>query len=199
MAKKNITESRPDFRELIRNYNDEELIKVLKKRSHYIPEAAEFAINEAIKRGIIHSEQDLFGEKFREEKQGFSWFPVPENAEARKRIRASILRSLVFVGAIPVIYGGLQMYKGEESLAETAVAFGLVWLLFSFLMTRKKVSWFLLVLGVADIAAGAFIIKKLFASGNPFMDFFVIIVVVLMVLYGLNFIRLIDIEDQKQQ
>ena len=67
-----------DFEHIIASYSDEELRKVLKKRKLYRKEAADFAIQEAIKRELIYSEQDLFASEFKHEQEKFSVFPAIE-------------------------------------------------------------------------------------------------------------------------
>ena len=75
MTKKSIANSnQSDFRSLIPDYNNDELINVLKKRKQYQKEAAEVAIQEAIKRGLIYSEQDLFADEFQDKVNTFSIF-----------------------------------------------------------------------------------------------------------------------------
>ena len=58
--------NKPGFKTLIPEYSDAELIKILKVRDHYQSEAIAIAVEEAIKRGIINSEQDLLAKEFRE-------------------------------------------------------------------------------------------------------------------------------------
>ena len=76
MVKKSIETNKPDFRSSILNNSDEEILVILKKRKQYQPEAAKLAIQEAIKRGLINSEQDLFSEKFQEQSSKSFLFPI---------------------------------------------------------------------------------------------------------------------------
>ena len=46
------------FEEQFLDISDQEIVNILKMRKHYQPEAAQTAVNEALKRGIIHSEDD---------------------------------------------------------------------------------------------------------------------------------------------
>lgn len=187
----------PGYEELTLKYSDEELLNVLKRRSYYTKEAADLAIREAIKRGLIYSEHDLFSEKFREEKLKFSWFPVPQNTEARKKIKRSIIRSLIGTGLIPFVYGASQIYRGYGEYAEIFVAFGLLWIMLSILLTRNKTRWILLFLGVADMAATVYSFQKLLVSGGAVIEYFIVITIFLMVLYGLFFLHKIS-KDESQ-
>lgn len=197
MLKAKLRENEPNFEDRISKYTDEELLDVLKKRSYYTNAAVNYAVGEAIKRGLIYSEQDLFAPKFKEEKMQFTWFPVPNNREARKKIKRSIIRNLIIAGLIPVIYGLSQLYRGEGEFAESAVIFGLLWVLLTYLLTRQKMKPILVVLSAADLLGGAYMIQYLIGSSSPVIEFFIVIVLMLMVLYGLIFYYRIAKADQK--
>lgn len=95
------TEDTRDLTERYSEYSDEHILKILKQRTYYIPEAAQLAIDEALKRGLIKSEQDLLSEAFRVEELKFSWFPKPVNKANGMKISRSIGRSLVFAAFCP--------------------------------------------------------------------------------------------------
>ena len=198
MLKTNRTDTYQGFKKIIASHTDEELVSVLKRRSQYRKEAVDFAISEAIRRGIIFSEQDLFDEKFSEEKHGFSWLPVPHTKDARGRVKKSILRSLFISGLIPLVYGAFQMYRGVDFPSEAAIAFGFIWILLVILLYREPKNWIFVVLGGLDITGGAFIIYRLISINPSFFDFFAVIVLVLMVLYSLAFYNRLTGIDQKQ-
>lgn len=196
MAKKTPVDDEPDFAAVYAGLSDEDLLNVLKRRSHYRPEAVEVAIREAIERGMIHSEQDLFDERFQEEKVHFSWFPVPHNAKSRKMVKRSIVRSLVLTGLIPLVYGAYQFYLGKDEFAESAGIFGVLWIVLAFLLGRWRTESIVVALAAADILAGTFLIKYLIESGSPVIEFFIVIALMLMVLYGLIFYYLIDKKER---
>ena len=186
------TDNLPGYEELIPKYSEEELLNVLRKRSYYTKEAADLAIQEAIKRGIINSEQDLFSEKFKEEKLQFSWFPVPQNKEARHKLRRSIIRSMVGAGLIPLVFGAYQIYRGYGAHSEIYVAFGLLWIVLSILLKRNKIGSIILFLGIADLAAAAYLLYKILVSGHAVIEYFIVLTISLMVLYGLIFLSKIS-------
>ena len=68
-----------DFENTMGSLNDEQLKEVLKKRKLYQPEAAQAAIKEAIKRELIHSEEDLVKTEFRAKPLKKRLFPEIEN------------------------------------------------------------------------------------------------------------------------
>ena len=116
------------FREVMQRHSDEELIKVLKKRKQYQPEAAKQAIAEAISRGIINSEQDLFSEKFAEIPTKNRLFPEIENPVVRKKVRRSISRSLLLVGAIPLVWSLARWNINTFPVSLMVLSFSLVWM-----------------------------------------------------------------------
>lgn len=183
------SENLPDYRELIPKYSDEELKGVLKRRGHYIPEAAEIAIDEAIKRGLIHSKQDLFAEEYRHKEHKTSWFPVSNNKETRRRIKRSISRSLVICGIIAVAYGLVQINDAKQLEGGVITLFGLVWLLASLQLNKVYKNIWVLVLFIQNLLAGGFIFYSLLQMKTlVFMDFFAAGVLFLLILYGLVYL-----------
>lgn len=192
-------DDKADFEDLITACNNDELLSVLKKRKYYNRQAADFAVSEAISRGLIHSEQDLFDIKFKEENMQFSWFPVPNNQEARKKTKNSIIRNLIITGLIPAAYGLFQLYKGESEFAESALVFGLLWVLLTYLLNRQKLEPILVALFAANLLGGAFLIQHLIRTSGPVIEFFMVIVLMFLVTYGLIFFYMISKADQKDQ
>lgn len=125
------------FRQIIAGYNDEELRKVLIKRNLYQKEAADFAISEAIKRGLINSEQDLFSKEFQSEPEKFSIFPVVENEKVRAKFRRSITRALIISGALPMVWGGIKIFKTQSTEGIILFITGTVWSIISFQLMQK--------------------------------------------------------------
>ena len=187
-----------DLKEIMAGHTDDELYDVLKKRAYYTDEAAEIAIAEAIKRGLIHSEQDLFDERFSEENMDFTWFPLPDKPESKERIRRSLGRSLVLCGLIPLIFGFLEINSGNEWQGRLILAFGITWIFLSSQILRYyRNIWFYLLL-VADIACFAFVSLRLFlAKSILFMDLFIAVILFLLIAYALFFIRRIDLSSRR--
>lgn len=198
MSSKNASVGQPGFEELIPNYNDEELINVLKKRSDYRKEAVALALSEALKRGIIGSEEELLEERFQDEKAGFTWFPMPQIHETRQKIRSSIIRSLVIAGLISFFYGILLLYRKEGSHAELIASFGFVWTVITLLLNRKHRFLYIVLLLAADALAGIALIVRLVQERGLPIDFFIVVVFVLMVIYGVIFLHQIDKHSQSK-
>ena len=81
-----------DFKEIINKHTDEQILEILKKRAHYQPEAVEVAVNVAIERELIHTEQDLFGPEFSSEPLRRKLIPEISREKNKNRIRKSISR-----------------------------------------------------------------------------------------------------------
>lgn len=180
----------PEFKRIISNYTDEELRKVLKKRKLYQNDAAEFAIEEAIKRGLIFSEQDLFAREFQPEPEKFSLFPTIENEKVRAKFRKSITRWLMISGALPMVWGGIKIYKTQSLEGILIFIFGAVWSLISFqLMRSVKISHIILMYFLLSIAIGYLV--KIFVSAGyvKIADILIATVAVGFVAYGIGFLN----------
>jgi len=183
----------PDFSVKYAEYSDSEIIGILKKRNHYQNEAEKAAINEALKRGLIHSEQDLFKEEFREEKQGFSFFPYIENEKARTKTRKSIARSLLIVGAIPTVWGVYKIYLTQMFEGGILLSLGLLWMSISFQMMKAAGTKMFNLLFLMWLAAVGYFLKLIFtASSVKVVDVFFITAICLLVFYGLLYYRKIS-------
>ncbi|WP_321345833.1 hypothetical protein [uncultured Draconibacterium sp.] len=188
MWKKRYSKSEVDFREDIPNYSDEQLKEVLKLRDHYQPEAAQLAIQEALKRGIIHSEQDLFSEEFRCEEIEFSLFPKIKRDRNRIKIRRSIARSLVICSVLPVVFGLIEMKTGNRWEGASILLFGLLWLFCSAQLIKMFHVLFIRSLMAGTILGASYIFYRLISSQTYiFMDFFLVLVLAGLIFYGLIF------------
>ena len=178
-----------DFREDIPNYSDEQLKEVLRLRDHYQPEAAQLAIQEALKRGIINSEQDLFSEEFRCEEMQFSLFPKIKRDRNRIKIRRSIARSLVICSVLPVVFGLIEMKTGNRWEGAGILLFGLLWLFCSSQLIKVFHVLFIRSLMTGTILGVLYIFYRLISSKTYiFMDFFLVLVLAGLIFYGLIFI-----------
>lgn len=182
-----------DFRKDIPEYTDEKIIAILKQRDHYQEEAAQLAIQEAIKRGIINSEQDLFAEEYKVEAIQYSLFPSIRRANNQQKIRRSIARSFVICGVMPFVFGFLQINKGNLIEGSLIVATGVLWIYFSAQLIKHYHRFFVYglltesILGISYIMVQLVLLKRF-----VFFDFFIPIVLFLFVLYGLIFLKRIS-------
>ncbi|GAB1452928.1 hypothetical protein MASR2M47_29840 [Draconibacterium sp.] len=183
-----------EYRKIIAAHTDDEIRQILKKRKLYQKDAADFAIQEAIRRGIIYSEQDLFAKEYKYEPDKFSLFPTIENTKARAKFKKSLTRSLLILGAIPMVLGAIKIF--ETQIIEGIVLFvlGAAWSLTSFQLMRKldkKLVYFLFLLFTVALV---YIVKTM-VTNRAFstIDILVAIIGVGFVLYGIGF--LLKLED----
>lgn len=186
IAKTNIT----DFRSLIPIASDDEIIDILKKRKYYQQEAADLAIHEAIKRGLINSEQDLFAEEFQEKSTAFSWFPVINDTENNTKIRKSIARVLLIIGALPGVWGALEISKSVLIEGILLILLSATWIYISTKLMRvvqKRMVNLLFVM----LAASIIYVVKLFSGmkGLVLMDFAIPAILFSLIIYILLFVR----------
>lgn len=190
MLQRKTRKTEPDFRKDIPNYTDDKIISILKQRDHYQPEAARLAIQEAIKRGIIFSEQDLFAKEYEVEELNFSLFPRIRRTKNQNKIRKSIARSLVICGVMPVVFGLLQTNKGNLLEGSIIVLLGVIWIYLS----GQLIKWYhdLFVYGLlaeSILGIGYIFIKLFYLRRFVFFDFFIPSVLFLLIFYGLLFLK----------
>ena len=189
MEKSNDENQNPEFKQIIACYTDDEIRNVLKKRKLYQKEAADFAIQEAIRRGIINSEQDLFASEFNHEPHKFSLFPTIENDKARGKFKKSIARSLVILGGLAMVWGGIKIFKTQSFEGILIFVFGVAWSFTSFQLMRlvntKLVNFMFVLLGIAV----AYLVK-IFAASSYVKTFDIIFTVVSVgfIFYGIGFL-----------
>jgi len=191
MEKSNDENQIPEFRQIIAGYTDDELRKVLKKRKLYRKEAADFAIQEAIRRGLIYSEQDLFAKEYKDEPEKFSIFPSIENEKARAKFKKSISRSLLILGALPMVWGGFKIYETQSLEGILIFVYGVAWSLTSFQLMRSaklnpKLIYFMFLLAI--LAFGYLV--KIFISSHFIntIDLLISAIAVGFVFYAIGFL-----------
>lgn len=190
MRKKSINKNnKADFKTLIPGYEDQEILEILKKRTYYQPEATDLAIKEAIKRGLIHSEQDLFAEEFRVNPMRYRLFPSIEREDQKNKIRKSIARGLIITGALPTIWGIIRALDGVVIEGIILVILGALWIFLSLRISRKIEKDAVFILFVL-LALFAIYITKILLSlrGIVFMDVFVPVFLSGLIVYGLLFL-----------
>jgi hypothetical protein len=182
-----------NFNNLIPEYDDHEIMEILKKRIYYQPEAAELAIKEAIKRELIHSEQDLFAEEFRVKPMRYGLFPLIEKEHQRNKIRKSIARGLVIAGILPIIWGFVRFNGGVKLEGSILVVLGFLWIFLSSRLFRRTEPGTIRISFVM-LAVSVIYIMKLFISLGSivFMDGFILVALYGLIVYGLLFLLRLD-------
>jgi hypothetical protein len=180
----------PDFAKIYAEYPDEEIISILKKRKHYQKKAAKQAIQEAIKRGIIHSEQDLFSDEYKVEPLKYSIIPTIENEATGSKIRKSIARSLLITGVLPVVWGAIKIL--HEIIFEGSILFilGCVWI-YVCIQLVEEFSLKLIYLLFLLLSAAIIYITLYFTEQKTLnlMDVLVAVILFGLIIYALLFLR----------
>jgi hypothetical protein len=178
-----------EFKQIIAAYSDEEIRNVLKKRKLYEKNAADFAIQEAIRRGIIYSEQDLFAKEYKHEPDKFSLFPAIENPKALAKFKKSLTRSLLILGAIPMVFGAIKIFETQSLEGTLILVFGAAWSFLSYKLMQKTDKMLVVLLFVLLILALAYIVKLMISAHSlTTIDVLVSVIGVGFVLYGIGYL-----------
>ncbi|PIF02276.1 MAG: hypothetical protein CR996_00650 [Draconibacterium sp.] len=179
-----------NFSEDYKKLSDEALTDILKKRDHYLEEASNAAIAEAMRRGLIHSEQDLFAEKYRVEPLRSSLFPIPENETSRRKLQRSLTRSLLFLGGIIVAWGVYELLRHHVTEGVAFILTGIIWEVLSFTFFRSVNNQKINLLLLITVLGAVYTALKLFSwVGVGFVDIFIVVVLFGLVFYGLVYLK----------
>ncbi len=179
-----------EFKTKLNSYSDGEIIKILQKRDHYNKTAAQLAIDEAIKRGLIHSEQDLLHEKYRVQPMKGQLFPKVDKLELKVKIIKSLARSFVLVGALPMVFGILGILKGEVLESVIILLLGIIWISIALSLMKKGTGQFLQVLIILAFGSLLYIINHfLKVNGLHILDVVFTSIFYLLLFYGLFFAK----------
>ncbi len=190
MLRRSTTKINADFRKDIPEYSDKRIIEILKQRDHYQPEAAKLAIEEAIKRGIIFSEQDLFAEEYIVEELDTKLIPKIRKAKNKEKIRRSLARTLVLFGIMPLVFGFVQINSANQLEGVLILLAGLLWMYLSAQLIKQYQKLFIHVLLALSLLAIAYVYTKLIlANGFVIFDFFLPGVLLGLLVYGLLFLK----------
>jgi hypothetical protein len=190
MKNSNIENQEEHFRKIMQQHTNEDLVKILKQRLHYQQEAARQAMLEAIRRGIINTEADLQDSRFSEAPVKFSLYPKIENQHLRNKLWKSISRSLIVIGAIPLVWAAVNRQNADVTGVLTFVVYGLVWIFLSFrlMQTRNiKLAYGLLILMVPALV---YYSRLMWNKSNPGLtEILIPLVLVSFIVYGIGYLR----------
>ncbi len=179
-----------EFKTKLNSYPNEEIVKILKKRNHYNKTAAQLAVEEAIKRGMIHSEQDLLHEKYRVQPMKGQLFPKVDKLELKVKIIKSLARAFVLVGAIPIVFGVLGILKGEILEPVIILLSGIIWISIALSLMKKRTGQFIQVLIVLAFGSLLYMINHfLKVNGLQILDVVFTSIFYLLLFYGLVFYK----------
>jgi hypothetical protein len=177
---------RKDIESGILGLSKEELLTALKNRKGYEPEATEVIIREAIRRGLIDSEDDLLSPEFNPVPARFTFFPCPGSEMARNRIIKSLMRSLMIPGIIPVYFGIMKFGIPKYIEGAALVSLGAIWItmaLFIMLRYERKLIYpMTLLLILSMIYAGRILLAHQYPTWT---DIFIPVVLYLFAIYSL--------------
>lgn len=186
--KNNAQDSTRPMVDRIQGLSNPELITVLKKRALYQPEAAGMAIQEAIRRGIIHSEEDLHSPEFETSVSRFSIFPYSDSEQIREKIVKSLMRSVMIAAIIPVYFGVMKFLIPKYIEGTCLISTGVIWVAMAwFIMERseRKLILPMIILTVLSIIYTGRIM--LAYSHLKWSDYFITIVLYLFIFYALSY------------
>lgn len=184
------SKAKTDFKSNIPEYNDQEILSILKKRKYYQPEAVKLAKDEAFKRNLINSDDDLLDEEFRVQPLKFGLFPKIEDNKNRAKIRKSIARAILITGVLPTIWGFLKYNRGFLIEGILLIFSGFIWIFISAKLIQKfnqKYLKFLISLSAISVLYVGKVLLK--STEIIFMDVFIILVLYGLLVYGILFIR----------
>jgi hypothetical protein len=190
MPENSRSEKYNDYKKLIPELPDEEIVYILKRRSYYQEQARELAISEAIKRGIINSEQDLFSDEYHVKPVNFSLFPSIEDKKNREKITKSIARVLLICGVLPFVWGIIRLNFGALTEGIVLIIFGATWIFCAARIMLKYRKENVLILYLLLFISCAYFIKIILLKKGTFifMDIFIPVVLYLFIVYGLLFL-----------
>jgi len=190
MGISNIENQEENFRKVMQQKTDAELVEILKQRQHYQQEAARQAMLEAIRRGIINTEADLHDSRFSETSGKFKLYPNIENQHVRNKLWRSISRSLIIVGAIPLVWAAVNRYNISETGLVAMVIYGLLWIFLSFRLMQTqnlKLAFGLLILLVPGVVY--YVRLMWFKSNFELIQIVIPLVIIGFIFYGVGFLR----------
>ncbi|MBN1820285.1 MAG: hypothetical protein JW833_06195 [Prolixibacteraceae bacterium] len=174
----------------IAEYCDEEILNILKKRKHYNPNVARMAINEAINRKIIYSEDDLLSEDFKVEPLKFRIFPEIEKKEIKIKLIRSLTRGILLTGIIPTILGFLRLSENKMAEAFILLCLGGVWIVSAALLMKTYQSRFIyLIMGMGGLSVIYVVNILLQLKPFSFLDLLVAIILYGVIYYSLLYIN----------
>lgn len=176
--------------ERIRGLSRDELLMALRMRKHYQPEAAAAAVKEAIRRGLIRTEEELSLPEFDEPDQKFTLFPCPESKNARINLFRSLLRGVMIAGIIPVVYGIMKFPLMEVVEGVALISLGVVWIAMAWFIMERHEKRLILPMGILALLSMVYAIRILMLFKYPeWSDFIIPGVLYVVIFYFLLYAR----------
>ena len=183
------------FYERFSELDDNRILEILKNQKDYQDSAKNAAVQIAIERGLIHSEEDLLAPEFQSTRSTVrSIFPSISDEYHRNRLTGSISRFLFIFSFLPFVYGAMQYAKGDLMLAALGIVAGALWFLVVLIMKRTKKSILIFPLLTIVLIAAVFVGNTLIKADTVrFVDLLMLVIGVLLPVFFLLYIKkLID-------
>ena len=179
--------------ERIRSLSDDDLVELLKMRDHYQSEAVAIAIEDALNRGIIFSEQDLEMPKFQpDQSHSRSLFPHLNKEHQFQKVFTSLIRVLYLIAILPMLFGVLKLVEYELPFGISLLVLGLAWVFLCIWLQKNKnsqIPWMLA--GIFSIGVGVVFYNQTIVSTLNLTDHFVIGLAVILVFYILTYLQVL--------
>jgi hypothetical protein len=179
------------FYERYSEYSDAQLLDILKNHKSYQAAAVDEAVKIAVDRQLIHSEQDLFGPEFQQNKTfGFTIFPEISTPFHRERMIGSIFRFVYLMSLLPVIYGTLKYAEGQMTQTYLGWGTGLLWFALCLALNKTRNQKFFLPLLIVLFGVSIVIGIRVFNTPSfIFLDLAIWIIGTLLPLFLILYLR----------
>lgn len=155
-----------DLKERFSDISNEEIISILIHREHFNTEAAELAIEEALKRNIINSLEELESEKFAPKPiPPRSIFPVAHTKQQNETILKSMCRIFYGFGLVPLIYA-FMYFQSNISQSIVGIILGVLIIVFAANLNKSKKPFWANILLALNLPIMGIAIYKLSAMGT---------------------------------
>lgn len=189
-----------ELKKRICSLDDTALEELLRQRDAYEPEAVDIAVQEAIDRQLIQSEEELKETRFTEKCHPKTLFPYLHHEKQFQKVFGSLVRSLYLVSLIPIILGALKIVEMKQQEGLGMLVLGLLWVGLSIRMQKKedaRIPFLLMVIFVAGLLQ--FLLTRPGHLNWQLADFLVLGIAVLLVIYGLLYLRVLLVRRQNKQ
>ncbi len=190
-----------ELKNRITSLSDDQLIQLLKLRDSYQPEAVGFALQEAMSRQIIRSENDLQSAKFQSDSsRSKTIFPYLNDETQFQKVFSSLIRILYLVAVIPIVFGALNLLEGDVRGGLVLLGLGLLWGGLSVRLQKQQHAQTPLVLMVLLLFG---LIRAFFSLNDPSLlqvtDLVVYGIAVLLLTYVLVYLRVLLVRKKNNE
>ena len=174
-------------------YSDDQLLEVLRNRNNYQGDAVGIAMEIAINRKLIHSEQDLLSLEFNAKKSHpFQLFPQLSSEVQTQKVLKSLFRILYLITLFPLIFGVLKYSEGRVIDAIVYGVIGVLWAVLAIGLEQKQNntrSSILLILFISTIFYAAW--SEVQISKFVRIDWVISVVSISLIMYSLLYIHIL--------